>query len=193
VIRVRKEWTLKQAREADKRYRPRKGKGSHDPHRPSAQWYGLHDLDEEEARFQAGDQYALAAALRICANHALPMPPWVATAYIRGFDAIHCFQTDSWETLFGRRILKGQHLIAQRKKWELAPAVWLEVQKRKARKPIDDLMFAAIGKKLGISVSLAKEYYALEKEYNEREMAKWAEAGNPIGELLAPYRNLPKK
>jgi hypothetical protein len=188
VIRVRKEWTLKQALTADKRYTPREGKRS-DPHRPSAQWRAMHELDALEVRFQGGEQYALAMALRDCANHALPMPPWVAAAYIKGFDLVHTYRADTWDVLFGAPIPKGKQQRKLREQFELAGAVWHEVQRRHdAGEAIDEELFEDVGKTLGIGKTVAKDYYALDKAEVEARLAQWGQPGDPIGEVLKRYR-----
>jgi hypothetical protein len=203
LSRVRKEWTLEQAKAAQARFVARGGRRVGDPRSPLSQWRAMHDLDEIRVRFERGDDYALAMALRICANNSLLMPPWVVRAYIDRFDAVHTYRADSWEALFGPAIPKGKHLAALRKRWEYSIAVWNEVsevqrtrntkQQRKGGTPIDDLLFASIGKKLGLSVTLTKEYYAIEKRLYAAQLAEWTQPGNPIGELLRPYRKSPKK
>jgi hypothetical protein len=202
VSRVRKEWTLKQAQGAQDRYVARGGR-LESPEGPLFQWGAMHWLEKLQARFESGEKYALATALRVCANHALPMPPWVARAYIRGFDAVHNYRAESWDALFGPAIAKGRHSAALRKRRELSMRVWNEVNEvkrgRKTRQrteggtPIDDLLFAGIGKKLSIGVKLVKEYYAIEKRRHEALLTEWDQPGNPIGALLRPYQNPKKK
>jgi hypothetical protein len=174
VSRVRKEWTLKQALAAQERFVARGGRRFGDPRSPQSQWWALNDLDCEEARFRGGDKYALAMALRICANHALALPSWVARAYIDGFDAVHMNRDRSWDLLFGPAILKK----ALRNREDKSGAVMLEIQRLHRAKvghphksdeyftsgePIDDELFAKVGKNLGIGTTLVKKYYRHEK------------------------------
>jgi hypothetical protein len=187
---VRKEWTEKQARAAQRRFEARGGK-RFGARRPYAQWRALQELDALEQRFLAGDRYALALALRDCAAHALPMPDWVADAYIRGFDAVHTYQADSWEQLFGPVIPKGKHLLKLRREFEQSIAVYLEVQRRHeqgGREPIDDALFESVGEKFDLGKTTVAKYYVEEKRRMDAMQRALAQPGNPIGELLRPFR-----
>jgi len=118
-------------------------------------------LAKYEVAFRAGDSYALMQAIRKCANHDLVMPAWVADGYIRAFDRVHNYRAKSWDSVFGKPLPKGAQLSALRKKREKAAHVWNEVHTAHQRGiPIDDLLFADVGKKLGIGVSLTKKYYS---------------------------------
>jgi hypothetical protein len=189
VIRVRKEWTRKQALTAQKRFEEAGGR-RFDPQRPLAQWEAMHELDQLEQRFLAGDRYALAEALRVCASRNLPMPPWVAGAYIKGYDAVNSLDADSWDVLFGPLVPKGKHIEKLRKRAKHSGAVYHEVQRRHhAGEAIDDELLTDIGKRLGISASTAWEWYRAEKRYYDSVFRP----GTPIAETLRPYRQRPKK
>ncbi len=201
-----REWTPKQALAAQERFVAHGGRRHGDPRSPLSQWWALRDLDDEEARFQAGERYALAMALRICANHALPLPRWVARAYIDGFDAVHMNRgrSCSWDTLFGPATVKK----ALRNRDEKSGAVWLEVQRLHqagvgvahksdeyftAGESIDDELFAKVGKKLRIGTTLVKKYYRYEKNRHAECSRAFNQPGNPVGEMLRPYQARSKK
>lgn len=117
-------------------------------------------LDKYERAFRAGDPYALMQAIRKCANQDLVMPEWVARGYIRAFDRVHNFRAKSWDSVFGKPLPKGAQLAALRKKREKSVHVWNEVQQRHQRgASIDDSLFASVGRKLGLGLTLTKEYY----------------------------------
>lgn len=131
-----------------------------DPTLPIFQWAARFSLDDELARLNAGDRNAVLGALRICANHGLPMPDWLARAFIQGYDLVLSRQTGSWDDAFGKPVPKGAHLAAMRKRRNKATAVWLEVRKLHAEGwPIDDGLFEKAGKRLGIGKTLAGEFY----------------------------------
>jgi hypothetical protein len=157
---VHKEWTLEQAQAAQRAFEADGGSSS-DPTGPLFRWDALQTLEEIRTRYENGDDYALMLAIRMCANHDLVMPEWVAKAYIRAFDTVNGYRAKSWDDVFGHPLPKNAQLAALRKKRMKAAKVWTEVNKRhKAGAPIDDLLFASVGKKLGLGVTLTKEYYA---------------------------------
>lgn len=131
-----------------------------DPTLPIFQFVAQTSLLEEKARFEAGDKNALLGAIRICANHDLVMPDWVARAFIRAYDKVLRHQVATWDDAFGRPLPKGKHLSAARKKREKSPAVWLEVRHMvEAGWPIDEGLFEQVGNKLGLGKTQAAEFY----------------------------------
>jgi hypothetical protein len=136
--------------------------GRSGPTMPLFQWSALHDLDRLEARFEAGDGFALLHAIRKCANHDLVMPHWVAQNYINRFDRVlHC-KLASWDEAFGRPHPKGKHISDMRQRTELRLAVYLRIREiRQADKSIaiDNNLFASVAADLGIKRSLCSELY----------------------------------
>lgn len=131
-----------------------------DPTLPIYQHTARKEIEAEEARFAAGDRTALMAAIRICANHELMMPEWVARGFIRSYDAVLNCRVSSWDEAFGRPIPKGAHLNARKKRRLYAPLVRMEVARlHKGGTPIDEAMFEAVGKKFGLGKTLASSYY----------------------------------
>jgi hypothetical protein len=157
---ARKQWTAKQAWAAHERFLGRGGSPS-DPSAPYSQWAALHTLDDLERRFSAGEKYALLQAVRKCANHDLPMPEWLSAAFIKAFDQVHTYRAKSWDEVFGTPIPKGVQMAALKKRREKSAHVWNAVQGARSQGiPVDDELFAGVGKKLGLGVTLTKEYYA---------------------------------
>jgi hypothetical protein len=168
-----KEWTQEEALSAHGQFVACGGSVS-DPAGPYWQWWALNELDALEAQFKSGEKYVLAMAVRICASNVLPLPHWAAAAYIEGFDAVHTFQTGTWEKLFGPAIPKGRQLHPLRQRWLKAGAVSNEVQQRRATATAID--FDQLAKQFGISTTSAKEYAALELSHIENAIGK----GGPI-------------
>lgn len=137
-----------------------------DPTLPYSQWFALQELDICEDNYEK-DPYFLMTAIRICANHCLPLPRWAANAYIKAYDTVNNARAKSWNSVFGNPFPKGQHLSAIRKKLMLSVAVWLEVTQIRETEPdtpIDENLFEIVGKKFGLGKTLAREYYYSEKK-----------------------------
>ena len=156
---VRIEWTFEEARDAQADYQANGGL-LHDPTGPLYQWSALHGIEKERARFDAGDNMALLAAIRKCANHGLVMPEWVSLAFIRNYDAVLSLRMRSWDDAFGRPYRKGMDLKAARFRREKRFHVWMEVNRRHlAGEAIDDQLFEAVGEALGMKKTLASQLY----------------------------------
>lgn len=156
-----------------------------DPTLPIFQFVARNDLLVEKARFEAGDRNALLGAIRICANHDLVMPEWLARAFIRAYDKVLRHDVGSWDDAFGRPLPKGRHLNAARKKRNKAPAVWRRVRKlHEEGRAIDDLLFEDVGKELGLGKTLVSEFYY---EHD----ARWGGLSMAAKVILEPLRAEP--
>jgi len=139
------------------------------PHLPFARWDGYHQVEQLRKSYETGERFALMNALRICARCALPMPDWVARAYIRGYDAVVNARSKSWDEAFGEPYPKGTHLNALRKRRKFQFAVWNRVMEAKHRGvPTDEALFEQIGEEFGIKKTLAQEYFASVKAFWKR-------------------------
>ncbi len=133
-----------------------------DPTLPVSQLFGRLSLEEERERFTAGDRVALLAAVRECARCGLPMPDWVASAFIRSYDQVLNCRVKSWDEAFGKPFPKGKHVEALRQRRELRFAVGLAVLdrvKRDPSTPIDKGLFEVVSEEFGIGASQAEELY----------------------------------
>jgi hypothetical protein len=133
-----------------------------DPTLPVSQLFGRLSLEEERERFAAGDRVALLAAVRECARCGLPMPEWVAAAFIRSYDQVLNCRVKSWDEAFGAPFPKGSHLNALRKRRKLRIFVHSAVLDRVRRDPstpIDKGLFESVGEEFSIGASLAEELY----------------------------------
>lgn len=133
-----------------------------DPTMPFPQWGAFRDLVEYRKRFEDGDRYALMTAIRICANHDLPLPGWVSKAFIHAYDTVTNARSKSWNEVFGSPYPKGTNLNALKKKRELRFAVHgtiIGIVKTAPDTPIDSHLFEKVGSKFNIGKTLAEEYY----------------------------------
>jgi hypothetical protein len=165
-------WTADQAAAAQDVFVAQGGKVS-DPKGPFYQWWAHRGLVALEEYFRAGDPYALALAIRICASYLVPLPPWVAEAYIRGFDDIHTFKKDSWEYLFGRALPKGRHRTALHDIWDKAYPIRFDAMVNKEE--FGAASYEQIGKDRGISTTRAKSYQKIAAGLTSQVIAAFGE------------------
>lgn len=170
-------WTAREALDATKRaLADSPGRSDADPTLPVFQWAALHTLEACQEAYQAGNEFELMHAIRVCANHDLPLPEWTARAFIKGYDTIANAREKSWDKVFGAPYPKGAHLHATRKKRVLKFAVWNRVQEIRAREPevpIDESLFASVGHEFNIGKTRAAEfYYEAEKLLSKMTSAK---------------------
>lgn len=128
-------------------------------------------LESERQRFEGGDKAALLAAVRICANDDLPLPPWASKAYIRAYDAVLNCRTGSWDDAFGRALKKGTHVAALQRRRRQRRKVWLAVRRAVEHdgRAIDESLFEDVGKALGFGKTRAAELY-----YEAHRLVSWA-------------------
>jgi hypothetical protein len=117
-------------------------------------------LDAHERAFRGGNKSALLAAVAECADAGLTMPEWLASAYLRAYRSVRNYEAKSWDDVFGSAHRKGTNLTARRRRHEKSVKVWLAVESARRRGPVDDALFAAVGRELGIGPTLTKEYYS---------------------------------
>lgn len=151
-------WSVQEAVEAS-------GEDSIGPMTPLARWAAWGVLMEYRTRFEAGDKQVIFAALRKCACHDLPMPDWLADAYCKAHDDWLSYRKPTLDEAFDVQLPKGTHINKLRKLRRLRFAVPLKVQELSANKggteklPIDESLFADVGKAFNISGSQARDIY----------------------------------
>lgn len=159
---VNKDWTLEEALAANQsKLEANPTLSDSDPTLPLFQWAALHRLDDCQEMYE-GDKCGLMTAIRICANHDLPLPGWAAKAYIKAYDTVNNARAKSWSAVFGDPYPKGRHLSAIRKRRMFGFAVWNEIKTILQMRPdtaIDESLFETVGKKFNIGKTLASEYY----------------------------------
>jgi len=151
-------WSAEQAVEAS-------GDDALSPMSPLSRWAAWGMLMDYRARFDAGDKQVLLAALRTCACHDLPMPDWLADAYCKAHDDWLSYRKPTLDEAFDVGLPKGTHLNKLKKLRRLRIAVPLKVQELSAdkggadRRPIDESLFADVGREFNISGSQARDIY----------------------------------
>lgn len=162
-MKVNPKWTLAEALAEHQRVLENDASRSDsEPNLPLYQWAACHDLEHLQKAFAGGDKFALMRAIRICANHDLPMPEWTSKAYIKAYDAVVNAREKSWDVVFGPPYPKGANLSALRKRRMLMFAVRNRVSEIRKAEPaiaIDEGLFARVGKEFNIGKTLAAEYY----------------------------------
>lgn len=125
-----------------------RGRAIANPRGPLYVWDAHHRLAEYAKSFAKGDTHALMAAIRVCANHDLPLPDWASRAYIAAFDKVNHYGVDSWDDVFGRPVPKGQHRARLEFEKRYGLTIFLDVlNASKADMPRDEGMFEQIGEK----------------------------------------------
>jgi hypothetical protein len=116
----------------------------------------------------AGDGFDTLTCVRLCAQHGLVMPDWLANAFISKYDPVHHLQVGSWDDAesFGRPYPPKTNLKAERKKFEKAGDVWIAIAKGiEQGKSVGDDFFAEVGEKLFIEKTTVQKYYKYAKEH----------------------------
>ncbi|SDA27050.1 hypothetical protein SAMN05216315_1325 [Nitrosospira sp. Nsp18] len=168
---VNKDWTGKEAWAANQSaLEENPSRSWTDPTLPYSQWFALQELDTCQQNYE-NDPYFLMTAIRICANHQLPLPDWAAKSYIKAYDNVNQARAKSWNSVFGNPYPKGRHLSAIRKKLMYQVAIWNEItliRQMEPDTPVDENLFETVGKKFGLGKTLASEYYYSEKKRFEK-------------------------
>lgn len=167
-MKVNPKWTLAEALAEHQRVLENDASRSDsEPNLPLYQWAACHDLEHLQEAFAGGDKFALMRAIRICANHDLPMPEWTSKAYIKAYDAVVNAREKSWDAVFGQPYPKGSHLSAIRKQRTLQFAVHNRISDVRKTDPaiaIDVDLFDRVGQEFNIGKTLAAEYYYAVKQ-----------------------------
>lgn len=150
------------------------------PAGPLHQAAARENLKSLKESFSAGNAMALMAAIRVCANHDLPLPDWASTAYIRAYDQVLNCRERSWDKVFGKPYGR-RHLDDLRKRRQLLFAVYEKIRElltqsntdpqrnglngrmaqasEAAARAIDKSLFEDAGGSFGIGATLAEELY----------------------------------
>ena len=166
-------WTYEQAKVAHDRACSSDPSRWADPTLPLFRYDAMQRLAKYERQFAKGDRYMLLLALRVCANHDLPMPGWLARAFIKAFDAVHNLRARTWDEVFGKPpIPERKHLHRLRDDLILPSRVWRLIDEIRTSEPktaIDEHLFARVGAKLHIGKTRVAEYYYAVKRSSEAQ------------------------
>ena len=129
-------------------------------------------LRQLHARYQAGDSSAILEAMTLCFSKEFMIPQWCIEAFRYAYNDIKVnFVSKSWDAVFGKPHRKGMHLAAAQQEKELMPYVYELIKTIKEispQTPIEQGLFEAVGKELGISGSTARDYYYKAKKKNKK-------------------------
>jgi hypothetical protein len=91
----------------------------------------------------------------------MPMPLWLAEAFCERYLSWRLFQSKTLDEAVKVERPKSTHISTRARHIRLHPRVVLEIQRllRVKRVPIDEALFAEVGKNLGISRTLASKVY----------------------------------
>ena len=134
-------------------------------------------VEKLREKFEAGDEGALLNAVDCSARGGIPLPVWAANAFCDRYMRWYRFQVESLDAAFRVQRPKGMHIKDRAYREMLKPRVVLELLRLQSeeRTAVDEFLFARIGKRLGISRSLAsKVYYDPENHWR-----KWLERPKP--------------
>ena len=121
-------------------------------------------LEEGRRRYDNGETDELPYCLQFCIGNRLPIPDWLATAFMTAYEKIISFEAASWDDVFGKHLRKGGRLARERQRWVLARPIFETVQERHAAgRSINKELFYEIGREFGVSGTVASEIYYLAK------------------------------
>lgn len=136
---------------------------------PIDRWTAAQGLIKWHDQYKHGNKSAIPEALYLCALNDLPIPRWLACAYLEAFrDVVLRYRAKSWDQVFGKPHKKGTHLGAKRQFREESLAVYQrvkEILRTESDTPIDGYLFERVGKEFGVGgKTLAEGYYYHWKE-----------------------------
>ena len=67
-------------------------------------------LEEGRRRYDNGETDELPYCLQFCIGNRLPIPDWLATAFMTAYEKIISFEAASWDDVFGKHLRKGGRL-----------------------------------------------------------------------------------
>ena len=124
------------------------------------------ELEKGKKLYEQGDKDQILYWLSFCIKNHRPIPDWLEQAFLKAYHAGRMFEIKSWDDVFGKPLKKGKRLATERRNMKLTRLIFERVcDLQKAGKPIDQELFAAVGKELSVSGSVVRDlYYALMHE-----------------------------
>lgn len=144
-------WSLEQAKAA----------GDDGPESPYQRWAAWALISEAfRSSFEDGNSESILMALRTCAKHKLPMPDWLAAAYMSRLSDWTMLRVKTLDEAFKVERPKGFHLKATHNKKNLEmniPSVVMRLKREGLS--TDEYLFERAGEILGVKTSKAREAY----------------------------------
>jgi hypothetical protein len=163
-----KNWTFDEARAAQEAA-VAAGLDPSDPTGPYFRWDALLMLDTYKSAFETGDKFALLTAINTCARHDLVLPDWVSKKFRRAYMKVIQLKAGSWDDVFGSPYggkfkTKNRQDQARRRREARIP-IFLEIIKlSRSGTPIDDDLFAEVGKRHGVGKTVCNQLYTSVKK-----------------------------
>jgi hypothetical protein len=120
-------------------------------------------LRELRKRHEAGDNASLLHAVDFAARAGMRLPGWVVQAFCRCYEDWAMFRAPTLDAAFGVPRKKGMHVKTREIRERLKARVVLEVMRERRKSdpptPLGDALFENVGKRLGVSRSVASDLY----------------------------------
>ena len=119
------------------------------PPKPLMQFFAARQVDAYRAHVEKGDGFAVMRAVAECARCDLPLPDWLAVAFLTRFRAVAHLRVGSWDEAFGVPFPGGKQLAARRRRCEARLRVAQELMDFVERHPelsVDEVYAAASAK-----------------------------------------------
>ncbi len=118
------------------------------------------ELEAKRVKFEGGNQAILLSAIRFCGDQKIVMPEWLVDAFAKVTNRWYSYKCKTLDEAFGIAWPKGKQFAAAQKKARYALAIFLDVeQQRSMRRPVNAELFREVGKRHGLSKTVAEEYY----------------------------------
>ena len=134
---------------------------------PMFQWYALNEIKKCKITYDSGNKFSLMYAIKLCAEHKVAMPEWVAEKYIEAIQTLEAGRETSYDKVFALPYPKGKHVKNIHERTITRMKVWGCVRQTKIDNPniaIDIGLFEQVGEMFGIGATLVSKYYYKTKE-----------------------------
>jgi hypothetical protein len=116
------DWSLEQAQAANEQI---PAEFQHYPGAPFFRWAAHTDITAQEAEYERqADGWLLISAMQRCASARIPMPPWVAKAWLEASRAMVEGLAASWDDVLPKPYRKGISLKTVIQRRNIAPLAW---------------------------------------------------------------------
>ncbi len=135
---------------------------------PALQYNAAIQCRNLQENVEKGDGFDTLTCIRLCAEHGLVIPVWLATAFKSKYDPVHNLQVSSWDDAksFGRPYPAKTNLKAERQKFIKAGQIWLAVSKKiENGNSVGDDLFEQVGRCFYIEKTAVQKYYRYAKEH----------------------------
>lgn len=126
-----------------------------------AQWLAIGLLQANKELISTNGQ-AVLEGITLCARNGLPMPPWLARAYLERYTRFQVMHVRTVDEAFGIAEVTPQELAAMKQRKRLLHAVAALLVwhvKINPSRPITKALYADVADELGIGATLCAELY----------------------------------